>query len=59
MINLRLNSIPAETVLRYIVDQANGTIRYDDHAIVISPRKKATPAPAAPKKEEEEEEPDF
>ncbi len=37
---LRLNRVPAETLLRYIVDQANGNIRYDNHAIVITPRRK-------------------
>ena len=56
VINLRLNRVPAETLLRYIIEQAGGIIRYDDHAIVISPRKAATKAPAKPKAEEE---PDF
>lgn len=37
-VTLRLNRIPAETLLRYIADQAGGNIRYDDHAIVITPR---------------------
>lgn len=44
-VNLRLNNIPAETLLRYIVDQTGGNVRYDKHAIVITPRKKAVPAP--------------
>lgn len=44
-VTLRLNRIPAETLLRYIVDQAGGYIRYDNHAVVITPRKKAA-APA-------------
>ena len=37
-VTLRLNRIPAETLLRYIVDQAGGNVRYDNHAIVITPR---------------------
>lgn len=55
-VTLRLNRIPAETLLRYIVEQARGHVRYDNHAIVITPIRKANPAPVAPKKEEE---PDF
>jgi len=39
-VTLQLNRVPAETLLRYIVDQANGNIRYDNHAIVITPRNK-------------------
>lgn len=57
-INLRLNRIPAETLLRYIIDQANGIVRYDKHAIVIRPRKAATPA-AQPKTPEPDDEPAF
>ncbi len=41
-VTLRLNRIPAETLLRYIADQAGGRIRYDNHAIVITPRRPAT-----------------
>ncbi len=54
-VTLRLNRIPAETLLRYIVDQAGGHIRYDNHAIVVTPRIRVTSKPA-PKVEEE---PDF
>ena len=43
-ITLRLNRVPAETLLRYIVDQARGNIRYDNHAIVITPRHKGKAA---------------
>lgn len=38
-VTLRLSRIPAETLLRYIVDQASGHVRFDNHAIVITPRK--------------------
>lgn len=55
-VTLRLNRIPAETLLRYIVGQAGGHIRYDNHAVVITPRKKATTKAAAPKIEQK---PDF
>jgi len=56
-ITLRLRSVPAETMLNYIVDQAGGRVRYDNHAIVITPRnpgtkkvvgKKATPTVNTP-----------
>ncbi|MBT8043737.1 MAG: hypothetical protein KJO79_02200 [Verrucomicrobiae bacterium] len=43
-VTLRLNRIPAETLLRYIVDQVRGNIRYDNHAIVITPRQRARQA---------------
>ena len=43
-ITLRLSRVPAETLLRYIVDQAGGNIRYDNHAIVITPRRKGKAA---------------
>lgn len=39
-VTLRLNRLPAETLLRYIVDQAGGHIRYDNHAIIVVPRNK-------------------
>lgn len=59
-VTLRLNRIPAETLLRYIVDQAGGTIRYDNHAIVVRPRRAAaTPPPAPAPDSGQEEEPDF
>ncbi|MBK1855008.1 tetratricopeptide repeat protein [Verrucomicrobiaceae bacterium 5K15] len=37
-ITLRLNNIPAETLLNYIVTQAGARVRYDAHAIVVTPR---------------------
>jgi len=37
-VTLRLERIPAETLLRYIVDQAGGYIRHDNHAVIVSPR---------------------
>jgi len=37
-ITLSLTHIPADTVLKYIVDQGGGKVRYDKHAIVVSPR---------------------
>ena len=43
-VTLRLNRIPAETLLKYIVDQAAGNVRYDNHAIVITPRNKGKAA---------------
>ena len=43
-VTLRLSQIPAETMLRYIVEQVNGNIRFDNHAIVITPRSKGTVA---------------
>jgi hypothetical protein len=49
-VTLRLNRIPAETMLRYIVEQASGHIRFDNHAIVITPRNKGKAA--APPAEE-------
>lgn len=36
-VTLRLNRIPAETLLNYIIDQVGGRARYDSHAIIISP----------------------
>lgn len=47
-ITLRLNRTPADAVLKYIVDQAVATLRYDKHAIIIRPLnpKKADPTKA-------------
>lgn len=52
-ITLRLRGVPAETLLNYIVDQASGRVRYDSHAIVLTPRHKGT-AEAAGKTEKPE-----
>ena len=48
-ITLRLNNVPAETVLNYIVDHSRAHVRYDGHAIVVSSRsvQKAQPAQKA------------
>lgn len=48
-ITLRLNNIPAQTVLKYIVDQAAGSVRYDKHAIIIRPLNPKKSAPAVKK----------
>jgi len=50
-ITLRLHNIPADTLLRYICDQAGGNTRWDTHAIVITPRRKASPPKPAKVKE--------
>ena len=44
-VTLRLNRIPAETTLRYIVEQVGAHIRYDNHAIVIIPAQKIITKP--------------
>lgn len=37
-ISLNLKSMPAQAVMKYLLDQANAKARYDEHAVVISPR---------------------
>ena len=37
-VTMQLNNLPANTLLEYIANQVRGSIRYDRHAIVISPR---------------------
>lgn len=37
-VTLELTRIPADTILRYIADQVGAKIRYDKHAIVLTPR---------------------
>jgi tetratricopeptide (TPR) repeat protein len=37
-VTLNLHKVPANTLLRYILDQAGGVARFDAHAIVITPR---------------------
>ncbi|WP_435892359.1 hypothetical protein [Oceaniferula spumae] len=49
-VTLRLRNIPAETLLNYIVDQGAGRVRYDNHAIVITPRNPGTSGAAEAKK---------
>ncbi len=36
-VSLRLNRVPAEVVLNYIMDQVGGNVRYDNYAMIISP----------------------
>ena len=37
-VTMQLNNLPANILLEYIANQVGGSIRYDRHAIVISPR---------------------
>jgi tetratricopeptide (TPR) repeat protein len=37
-ISLNLKNMPAKAVLKYLTDQTGGKVRYDEHAVVISPR---------------------
>lgn len=37
-VTLNLNNVPADTLLQYILDQVGGASRYDQYAIVITPR---------------------
>lgn len=37
-ITLNLKNMPAQAVLKYVLDQVSGKARYDEHAIVVSPR---------------------
>jgi len=39
-VNLKLTKVPADTLLRYILEQAGGQVRFDKHAIVVTPRGK-------------------
>lgn len=39
-VTLNLSRVPADTLLRYIADQAGAVARYDTHAIVLIPRQK-------------------
>lgn len=41
-VTLNLNNVPADTLLRYILDQVGGSARYDKYAIVISPQNKSS-----------------
>lgn len=38
-VTLRLKNVPAKIALDYLLEQAGGKARYDEHAIVILPRK--------------------
>lgn len=42
-ITLQLNKVPAKAVLQYILSQVDAKARFDEHAIVVSPRNGATP----------------
>jgi tetratricopeptide (TPR) repeat protein len=37
-ISLTLKNTPAKAVLQYLLEQTDGKVRYDEHAIVISPK---------------------
>jgi tetratricopeptide (TPR) repeat protein len=37
-ISLNLKNMPAKAVLKYLTDQTGAKVRYDEHAVVISPR---------------------
>lgn len=37
-ISLNLKNMPARAVLKYLADQTGAKVRYDEHAVVISPR---------------------
>ncbi len=37
-ISLNLKSMPAQAVLKYLLDQTGAKARYDEHAVVIAPR---------------------
>ncbi|MGC4013033.1 MAG: tetratricopeptide repeat protein [Luteolibacter sp.] len=37
-VTLKLNNVPAKAVLQYILTQVDGRARFDEHAIVVSPR---------------------
>ena len=53
-ITLRLSAMPANVVLKYMLEQSSAMARYDKHAIIICPATIAPAAPAAP-----EEKPEF
>lgn len=37
-ISLNLKNMPAQAVMKYLLDQTGAKARYDEHAVVISPR---------------------
>lgn len=37
-ISLNLKNMPAKAVMKYLTDQTGAKVRYDEHAVVISPR---------------------
>lgn len=39
-ISMNLKNVPAKAVMKYLTDQADAKVRFDEHAIVISPRNK-------------------
>jgi len=43
-VTLKLNKVPAKAILQYILTQADAKARFDEHAIVVSPRGGGTPA---------------
>lgn len=52
-VTLRLRGVPAETLLNYIADQVGARVRYDSHAIVLTPRRAGTAEAATQPKEPE------
>ena len=42
---LKLGSVPASVALKYALENARATARYDEHAIVVRPLSSGTPAP--------------
>jgi hypothetical protein len=41
VVTLNLSNVPADTLLKYIVDQVGGVAKFDSHAIIIKPRAKS------------------
>jgi tetratricopeptide (TPR) repeat protein len=37
-VSLNLKNIPAKAIMKYLTDQTSTKVRYDEHAIVITPR---------------------
>jgi hypothetical protein len=37
-ISINLKNVPAKAVMKFLTDQTNAKVKYDEHAVVISPR---------------------
>ena len=37
-ISINLKNMPAQAVMKYLLDQSGAKARYDEHAVVVSPR---------------------
>lgn len=37
-ITLNLKNMPSKAVMKYVMDQASARVRYDEHAVVVSPQ---------------------